>query len=164
MDCFVSTWHAINRGDTNYLCHSLWGRRRCMKSSPGAIHQGLRGPRVCHGDRELKEARVSGQRVGKVHSIIRIDTSAAEHSQVWGTRPFRARHPGQNAHLSPHLCLDPPCLLNLWAFDCSVPHAPARNLPHPSSQLLPSKPCSFFKAPISHYLFGEAFPDSLPPG
>lgn len=44
-DCFVSTWHAINKGDTNYLCHSFWRRRRCMKSMVRAIHQGLRGGR-----------------------------------------------------------------------------------------------------------------------
>ena len=25
-DCFVSTRHAINKGDTNYLCHSSWRR------------------------------------------------------------------------------------------------------------------------------------------
>lgn len=78
-DCFVSIWHAVNRGDTNYLCHSSWRRRRCMKSSVGAIHQGLRG-----GQRSVTVMGTEGGQgllgwlAGKVHSIIRADVSAAE--------------------------------------------------------------------------------------
>lgn len=41
-------------GDTNYLCHSFWGRRRCMKASSGPSIKtgGGWGPVTMTGNRE----------------------------------------------------------------------------------------------------------------
>lgn len=100
MGCFVSIWHVINRDGTNYLCHSFWGRRRCMKSSVGTIHQGLRWGRgsvtVTGSGGKPESLRKAG---GKVHSIIRIDAWAVECSPARGGGPFGAGFLGQHAPL-----------------------------------------------------------------
>lgn len=66
-----------HRGDTNYLCHSFLGRRRCMASSAGTIHQGLRGAEGCHSDGEGRVLRVAE------------DSCLAKSPLSSGSRPLR---------------------------------------------------------------------------
>lgn len=140
-DCFVSPWHAINRGDTNYSCHSFWRRRRCMQSSMGTIHQGLR--RVDWGSVTVTGISVGGRVsqdscLGECIPSAELPPRQRRWAKVTTTRTFGARHPNQKPSLPrvPGLAMqDLPCLLHLWVLDHSVSSPWNRPSPAPSASI-----------------------------